>query len=259
MNRIDTLFNSKQKDVLSIYFSAGHPALDDTVKIIQELEKHGTDMIEIGMPFSDPMADGPVIQQSNQIALENGMTLKLLFEQLENIRDEVSIPLILMGYMNPVLQYGMESFCKKCNALGIDGIILPDMPVDEYETLYKKYFVQNHLHCIFLVSPQTSPERIHKLVAASSGFLYLVSSSSTTGAKDDFNPEQEDYFKRVLDMQTGLPLMVGFGISNHKTFKKVCKYAQGAIIGSAFIKALNEGDDLSRTIQQFVHNIRGEY
>jgi tryptophan synthase alpha chain len=258
MNRIDKLFQSKQKDVLSIYFSAGHPNLHDTVTIIHELEKHGADMIEIGMPFSDPMADGPVIQQSNQKALENGMTLELLFEQLKNIRDEINIPLILMGYMNPVLQYGMEAFCKKCNETGIDGIILPDMPVDEYETLYKKHFTQNHLHCIFLISPQTSPERIKHLAQASSGFSYLVSSSSTTGAKDDFSPEQEDYFKRVHNMHTGLPLMVGFGISNNKTFNKVCKYAQGAIIGSAFIKALEEGDDLRQNIQRFVYKIRGK-
>jgi tryptophan synthase alpha chain len=256
MNRINKLFAEKTTQVLSVYFTAGYPSRDDTPAIIEELANSGVDMIEIGMPFSDPMADGPVIQESNQQALENGMNLNLLFQQLNNIREKVSIPLVLMGYMNPVLQYGMEAFCEKCHETGIDGVILPDMPVNEYAAHHKTLFNKYDLHSIFLVTPQTSEDRIKKIAEEGSGFLYVVSSSTTTGAKNSFGESHEAYFKKISGMNLGLPFLVGFGISNHATFAKVCEYANGAIIGSAFIRALTATNDIRNNIQEFVHKIR---
>jgi tryptophan synthase alpha chain len=256
MNRIDELFKRKQQRILSVYFSAGFPKLNDTVKIIKELEKNRVDMIEIGMPFSDPMADGPVIQHSNQIALDNGMNLELLFDQLKDIRDQSSIPLILMGYTNPVMQFGIENFCKKCHETGIDGIILPDLPVDEFNETYKPIFKQYGLHKIFLVSPHTSQERLKKLTDASTGFVYFVSSSSTTGAKNNISGEQETYFKKIKELDIGgKPKMIGFGISNNETFEKACAYAHGAIIGSAFIKALSGDGSIEDNIKNFAKMI----
>jgi tryptophan synthase alpha chain len=257
MNRINRLFKDKPGNILSIYFTAGHPSVDSAPMIIKALAGAGADMIEIGMPFSDPMADGPVIQSSSTKALQNGMSLKLLFHQLKNIRKEVDIPLLLMGYLNPVLQYGMEKFCRDCAALGIDGIILPDLPLQVFQEEYEAVFEQSKLHNIFLISPQTSTERIQKLDAASLGFVYMVSSSSTTGIKGGFIAEQIAYFQRIRDLKLKNPSLVGFGISNHESFSTVCKYAQGAIIGSAFVKMLSEARDLEADIRRFVERIRG--
>ncbi len=238
-NRIHKKLDEEKK-LLSIYFSAGFPNLNDTVSIIQDLEKQGVDMIEIGLPFSDPLADGPTIQKSSTIALKNGMGTELLFDQLKDIRKTVSIPLIIMGYFNPVLQYGVENFCKKCRETGIDGLILPDLPLDvyleEYEAIFRKYNLIN----IFLITPQTSELRISQIDEASDGFIYMVSSASTTGAKNGLGEEQEAYFERIARMNLKNPQIVGFGISNARTFDQATKTAKGAIIGSAFIKMLSQ-------------------
>ena len=257
MNRINELFKSKKSNILSVYFTAGFPNLNDTVNIIKELEAAGVDMIEIGMPFSDPLADGPVIQNSSTIALSNGMSLNILFDQLKDIRSQVSIPLVLMGYVNPVLQYGYEKFCKKCKEVGIDGLIIPDLPISEYTTELKPYTTANGLSSIFLISPQTSDERIRLIDRESDGFIYVVSTSATTGAIGRFSDDQISYFLKVNQMNLSNPLMVGFGISNNNTFESVCKYANGAIIGSAFINALKESKDLKTSIHSFVNKIRG--
>ena len=237
MNRIEKKL-SENKKLLSIYFTAGYPQINDTILILKELEKNGVDMVEIGLPFSDPLADGPTIQASSTQALNNGMTTSLLFEQLEGIRDTVSIPLILMGYFNPVLQYGVEAFCKKCHEIGIDGLILPDLPLAEYQEHYKAIFDKYGLFNIFLITPQTSEERIREIDRASKGFIYMVSSASTTGAQQGFGNEQEDYFNRIASLSLSNPKIVGFGISNAETFKQATVHANGAIIGSAFIKML---------------------
>jgi tryptophan synthase alpha chain len=244
----------EDKKLLSIYFTAGYPSLNDTVSIIQDLEKSGVDMIEIGLPFSDPLADGPTIQESSTTALKNGMTSDTLFEQLVNIRKTVSIPLIIMGYFNPVLQYGVEKFCKKCQEIGIDGLILPDLPLDvyrnEYEPIFKKYGLLN----IFLITPQTSDERILQIDHASKGFIYMVSSASVTGSKSGFGKEQGDYFQRIASLKLSNPQIVGFGIKDSETFQQATKTAKGAIIGSAFIKYLTKNG--TSTISDFVAGIR---
>ena len=253
MNRIKQKLKEDKK-ILSIYFSAGYPNLEDTVQIIQELEKNGVDLIEIGLPFSDPLADGPTIQESSTIALKNGMNTALLFQQLRDIRKSVSIPLILMGYFNPVLQYGVAEFCAKCEEIGIDGLILPDLPLDvykqEYETIFKKHGLIN----VFLITPQTSDERINAIDKASDGFIYMVSSASTTGAKQGFGIEQSDYFERIAQMDLDNPQIVGFGISNSETFEQATQKAKGAIIGSAFIKHLTANG--VQGIADFVSQIR---
>ena len=257
MNRINNLFSEKESEILSVYFTAGYPGIDDTCKVIKAMADNGVDLIEIGMPFSDPMADGPVIQQSNDKALKNGMNLRLLFSQLEGIRSKVSIPLIMMGYLNPVMQYGVENFCKKCNELMIDGVILPDLPYEIYMKQYKEVFERYNLYKIFLISPQTSEERIRKIDEISNGFIYMVSSSSTTGIKTEIVKDQEDYFLRLQKMNLNNPRLIGFGISSHETFQRACRYASGVIIGSAFIKALAEEGDLEEKIRRFVEMIRG--
>ena len=256
MNRIDKLFQTKNKDILSVYFTAGYPHIDDTARIIEELSISGADILEIGIPFSDSVVDGPVIQNSNKLALENGMTLKILFSQLEGIRDKVSMPLILMGYINPVLQYGIENFCKSCKETGIDGIILPDLPLDEYVKDYREMFESYGLCNILLITPQTSDERIRKIDEASKGFLYVVSSASTTGEKASITGMQEEYFNRLKQLNLRNHQLIGFGISNNETFKRACSFANGAIIGSAFVKALTESDNLSKTINDFILNIK---
>ena len=237
MNRIQAKLKEDKK-LISIYFSAGFPALNDTEEIIKSLGKSGVDMIEIGLPFSDPLADGPTIQQSSTKALKNGMHTELLFEQLRDIRKEVSIPLILMGYFNPILQYGVEAFCKKCQAVGIDGFIIPDLPAQVYHEAYKTIFERYGLLNIFLITPQTSDARIRYMDSISNGFIYMVSSASTTGAQSGFSQKQQDYFKRVADLKLKSPQIVGFGISNNETFRQATTHAKGAIIGSAFIKFL---------------------
>lgn len=253
MNRIKQKLQENKK-LLSIYFTAGYPQLEDTISIIKNLEKHGVDMVEIGLPFSDPLADGPTIQKSSTIALKNGMSTEKLFTQLKGIRKEVNIPLIVMGYFNPMLQYGVEAFCEICQELGIDGIIMPDLPLDvyqkEYETIFKKYGLIN----IFLITPQTSEARIREIDSASEGFIYMVSSASTTGAKSGFGQEQQNYFARIAAMQLENPQVVGFGISNATTFEAATSHAKGAIIGSAFIKHLTQNGVAG--IEDFIGKIR---
>lgn len=254
-NRINQLFQEKTQNILSVYFTAGYPELKDTKKIIQELVKNGVDLIEIGMPFSDPVADGPVIQHSSLVALQNGMSVRELFSQLEDIRQSVDIPLILMGYINPILQYGLEAFCQKCREVGIDGLIIPDLPLSEYEEAYKSVFEANDLHNIFLITPQTSDERLRRIDEASSGFIYMVSSNSTTGAKAGISDMQKNYFERINTFGLKNRRLIGFGISNSQTFTNACQYAQGAIIGSAFVNYLGEEGSLEKKIQQFVDSI----
>lgn len=252
-NRIKSKLQEDKK-LLSIYFTAGYPSLNDTVQIIQDLEKNGVDMIEIGLPFSDPLADGPTIQESSTHALKKGMTTELLFDQLKDIRKSVSIPLIIMGYFNPMLQYGVEAFCKKCHEIGIDGLIMPDLPLDvyqsDYEVIFKKYGLLN----IFLITPQTSDQRIHQIDKASDGFIYMVSSASVTGSKSGFGQEQENYFERVAAMNLKNTQIVGFGIKDAETFKQATKTAKGAIIGSAFIKHLT-ANGITK-IADFINKIR---
>lgn len=239
MNRIQAKLKEDKK-LLSIYFSAGYPTLNDTVEIIKRLEDSGVDMIEIGLPFSDPLADGPTIQASSTQALKNGMHTELLFDQLKDIRESVSIPLILMGYFNPMLQYGVEAFCQKCEAIGIDGFIIPDLPAEVYHEDYKAIFDRYGLLNIFLITPQTSQSRIRYMDSISEGFIYMVSSASTTGAQSGFGAAQQDYFKRIETMRLKNPQIVGFGISNKDTFTQATTHAKGAIIGSAFIKHLTQ-------------------
>jgi len=255
-NRIDQLFQNKQKNILSVYYTAGFPQLNDTVKIAQYLEEAGADIIEIGMPFSDPLADGPTIQQSGTQALKQGMTIKLLFEQLQEVRQSVTLPIILMGYLNPVMQYGLENFCQQCQKVGIDALILPDLPMQEYLDEYKAIFESYGLYNIFLISPQTSEERIRLIDEHSHGFIYMVSSASITGAKTGISDEQVAYFKRVQAMQLKHPTLIGFGISNHETFSKACKHASGAIIGSAFIRVLEKSTNLKEDIKQYVNEVK---
>ena len=253
MNRINQKLQDNKK-LLSIYFTAGYPALNDTVKIIQDLEQNGVDMIEIGLPFSDPLADGPTIQASSTQALKNGMNTALLFEQLKDIRATVSIPLIVMGYFNPMLQFGVEAFCKKCHEIGIDGIIMPDLPLDVYQDKYEDIFKANGLANIFLITPQTSDARIRQIDAASDAFIYMVSSASVTGSQDGFGNSQEDYFNRIANMNLKNPQIVGFGIGNSETFNQATKKAKGAIIGSAFIKHLTHKG--VKDVGEFVKSIR---
>ncbi len=254
-NRINQLLERKKENILSVYFTAGYPNLNDTVEIIQQLEKNGVDLIEIGMPFSDPTADGPTIQKTSEKALLNGMNLKLLFEQLKTIRESVSIPLVLMGYFNPVYQFGVKEFCEKCAEIGIDGTILPDLPLDEFDAEYKTIFEANNLHNILLVTPQTSEKRIRQIDDASSGFIYMVSSSSTTGAGKKVEDFQQDYFERLKEMNLKNPRIIGFGISDNATFTNACKYANGAIVGSAFVSSFNNEVEPADSIAQFVKSI----
>jgi tryptophan synthase alpha chain len=258
-NRIDKLFSERDSEVLSIYITAGYPGLSDTVRLLKALQECGTDMVEIGIPFSDPLADGPVIQQSSQQALQNGMTLDLLFRQLEKIRESISIPLVLMGYLNPILQMGMEPFLERCRDTGIDGVIIPDLPLAEYEEQYLNMFRHHGIYHSLLITPQTDAARIRKIAACSEGFLYLVAAASTTGARRSVGAQQREYFERIREMELPLPGLIGFGISNRETFLTACKYARGAIIGSAFIKALGENDSLSleKRVERFVTEIRG--
>ena len=255
MNRLNELFKNKKEPILSIYFTAGYPNLNSTLDIAEALEKAGADFIEVGFPYSDPLADGPVIQNSSQIALQNGMNLPILFEQLKDLRKRVSIPVLLMGYVNPMLQYGVEKFCNSCAEAGVDGIIVPDLPMDEYENLYKNYFVVNNLSNIFLVTPQTSEERIRRIDELSNGFIYLLSSSSTTGKDLKVSNETDAYFKRIRDMKLKNPTMIGFGISDRKSFNKAAEYTRGAIVGSAFVKFLDSKDAL-RNVKGFLETIR---
>lgn len=254
MNRIDQLFNNKPQRILNIYCTAGFPALNDTLTVVEALQQSGVDMVELGMPFSDPLADGPVIQDSSTRAIANGMRISVLFEQLKGFRERVSIPVILMGYMNPVLQFGVENFCKKCAEVGVDGLILPDLPMDEYENEYRQLFEQYGLHLIFLVTPETTEARIRKIDSLSKGFVYAVSSSSTTG-KDKVMADQQAYFARLKAMGLQNPVLIGFGIKDRATFETACTNSNGAIIGSAFVKAIENSTNLQNDIQSFVKGI----
>ncbi|MBN2349283.1 MAG: tryptophan synthase subunit alpha [Bacteroidales bacterium] len=255
MNRIQQLFLQKKNNILSVYFTAGYPKLTDTGILIKTLAKSGVDMIEVGMPFSDPLADGPVIQHSSEIALLNGITMKLYFEQIFQVRSEVDLPLIFMGYLNMVIQFGPENFCAHCKDAGIDGVILPDMPVEIYKKEFRPIFEKYDLYPVFLITPQTSEERIKQLDAASKGFLYIVSSSSTTGIKHKIEHEQIEYFKRIQKIALKNPGIIGFGISNKDTFQQACAYAHGAIIGSAYIKILENSTDIEKDTQRFIEQI----
>ncbi len=253
MNRIDQKFKGDKK-LLSIYFSAGYPNLEDTVPVLKKLQAAGVDMVEIGLPFSDPLADGPTIQESSTQALRNGMNTEKLFSQLDGIRKEIEIPLVLMGYFNPMMQYGIEKFCQRCESIGIDGLIIPDLPVDVYNEHYKTLFDQHGLYNMFLITPQTSDKRIRYIDQVSNGFIYMVSSASVTGAKNTFGKTQTDYFQRIQKMELNTPTVVGFGISNAETYQAATKESRGAIIGSAFIKFLKEKG--VENIPEFIQSIR---
>ncbi|MDR1864259.1 MAG: tryptophan synthase subunit alpha [Bacteroidales bacterium] len=255
MNRIQSLFESKPTGVLSVYFTAGFPHLDDTTVIIRELERQGVDMMEIGIPFSDPMADGPVIQQSNGIALSNGMTLKKLFGQLEGIRGEVSAPLVMMGYLNPVIQYGAENFCRRCAEVGADGVIIPDLPFSDYLRDYKPLARRYGLSFIMLITPETSDERIRLIDEHTEGFIYMVSSASTTGAKDRFDEKTLDYFRRINAMKLKHPRLIGFGVSGKETCDAAQQHADGAIIGSSFIRLLSQ-NSIGEAVAKLITNIK---
>ena len=254
MNRIDEVFSKKKKGILNIYFTAGYPKINDTLRIAGALEVAGVDIIEIGIPYSDPIADGPTIQDSSQKALDAGMSLKLLMRQLQDLRKHVKIPVILMGYINPVLQYGFTKFCQDCKEVGIDGIILPDLPMQEYAEMYQGTFEDYGIYNIFLMTPQTSEKRVLQINNASKGFIYMVSSASITGAKQEVSQAQINYFERIQKMNLSVERLIGFGISNKETFDNVCQYASGAIIGSAFINQLNK-DDSNEAITSFVGSI----
>ena len=252
MNRIDHLFKEKKGEILSVYMTAGYPQLGDTAPLLKALQKHGADMVEIGIPFSDPLADGPVIQESSQLALRNGMKLDLLFQQLEGIRPAIQIPLLLMGYLNPILKMGMERFLERCRDAGIDGVIIPDLPPAEYESRFSELFSAYGIYNALLITPHTDEKRIRRMAELSGGFLYLVADASTTGMRDTLEDHQLEYFQRIQTMDLPVPGLIGFGISNRLTFLEACKYARGAIIGSAFIRAIGEPGEL--TLDQKVHN-----
>jgi tryptophan synthase alpha chain len=255
MNRIHYLFNNKKERVLSIYFTAGFPQLEDTIPVMEAIQAGGADIIEIGIPYSDPVADGPTIQDSNKFALENGMTMRLLFDQLIAFRAKIHLPVVLMGYLNPIIQFGMEEFCKKCKEVGVDGLIVPDLPMQQYLDEYKALFDQYGIVNTFLISPQTSEKRIREIDENTDGFIYMVSSHSITGAKSKITDEQIAYFKRVEEMNLKNPRLIGFGISDSETFSTASKFSNGAIIGSAFIKTIKESQDLNSDIQGYIQSV----
>jgi tryptophan synthase alpha chain len=258
MNRISALFSQATEPILNVYTTAGFPHFEDTMTVLNALQKGGVDIIEVGMPYSDPVADGETIQLSNQAALEQGMSVAHLFEQLKDMRKSITVPVLLMGYINPVLQYGVEAFCAKCAEVGVDGLILPDLPMLEYEASYKAIFEKYGLYNILLITPQTNDERIRHIDSVSKGFIYMVSSASTTGAKTGISADQEVYFSRIAAMNLQNPRLIGFGISDHESFMKASKNASGAIIGSAFVKMIAQAKDLQAEIVEFVQSIKGK-
>src|SRR6187401_215460 len=255
MNRIKNLFQRKSTHILNVYCTAGYPQLKSTIDVMKALEENGADMIELGMPYSDPLADGPVIQQSSSVALANGMTIKKLFEQLKDFRKTISVPVVLMGYMNPILQYGFEKFCADAASVGVDGLILPDLPEHEFETEYGTIIKKHGLDFIFLVTPETSEERIKKLDELSTGFLYAVSSSSTTGSDKNMT-DLKSYLQKLKGMNLKNPVLVGFGIKDKTTFETACADANGAIIGTAYIKALAEPGNVAEITRKFLESIK---
>ena len=256
MSKLDLVFKEKSKRILNVYCTAGYPALDSTMKVMASLQKNGADIIELGMPYSDPLADGEVIQVSSIKALANGMNIAVLFDQIKDMRKSISIPVILMGYMNPILQYGFEAFCKKAKEVGIDGLILPDLPLFEFEDSYGKIITENNLDFIFLVTPETPEQRVKKLDSLSNGFLYAVSSSATTGKDKDFNLVSQ-YLQKLQAMRLKNPILVGFGIKDKATFDAATVHTQGAIIGSAYIQQLTKGGDIETTTSQFLNSVLG--
>ena len=255
MNRINKLFKEEKNNILSIYFTAVYPSLNDTTEIIKTLDECRVDLIEIGMPFSDPIADGPVIQDSSNIAIKNGMNLSILFGQLKLIRNITQIPIVLMGYLNPVYQYGYENFINKIIDCDIDGVIIPDMPLSDYENHFKNQFDKFNISFISLISPNTSDKRIKEIDSISNGFIYVVSSSSITGKRSDFSDEQINYFKRIENLKLINPKIIGFGISDKDSYRSACQYSNGAIIGTSFIKALS-GNNLKKSIKNYISGIR---
>ena len=254
MNRINKLFRKKNKNILSIYFTAGFPGLDDTVPILQALQDNGIELVEIGIPFSDPMADGVVIQQSSHAALKNGMSIRRLFSQLTDVRRKIEIPLVMMGYLNPIMQFGFEEFCRECKRVDVDGMIIPDLPMSDYLTDYKPIAEKYGLEFIFLITPETSDERIQEIDENTNGFIYMVSSAATTGTQSSFDA-QTGYFNRINSMNLKNPRLIGFGVSNKATLDMVCRYSSGAIVGSAFIKALNETTDIESAVKLVLKNL----
>jgi len=248
MNRINFLFEKKKENILSVYFTAGYPKLEDTLPTLLSLQTNGVDLIEIGIPFSDPMADGIVIQNSSQVALQNGMSIRKLFDQLTAVRAQIHIPLIMMGYLNPVMQFGFENFCKECSRVGVDGMIIPDLPLSDFLAEYKEIALRYRLEFIFLITPETSEERIRLIDSHTNGFIYMVSSAATTGTQTSFDNKVE-YFNRINAMNLKNPRLIGFGISNKSTRDMVCRYSSGAIIGSAFINALQETQDVEKGVK----------
>lgn len=254
--RLKTLFETKKSNILSIYFTAGYPEVNDTMEIIKNLDAAGVDLIEIGMPFSDPLADGPVIQESSQKAIQNGMTLKLLFEQLADLRKHTQIPIVLMGYLNPVMQYGVEAFLSKCVEVGVDGLILPDLPLEIYVEDWKAQFEKKGVSNILLITPQSSENRIKAIDNASSGFVYVVSSNSITGANKKFD-RQAEYYKSIKERNLNNPTLIGFGIHDSETFKEACEYSNGVIVGTAFIKHISKNGISEDSISGFVRQLKG--
>ncbi len=252
MNRITNLFNTKKSGILSVYFTAGYPQLNDTVSILKEIQSKNIDMVEIGIPFSDPMADGPVIQEASNQALRNGMSLKKLFDQLKGVRTEIHIPLIFMGYLNPIMQYGFENFCRDCAAAGIDGMIIPDLPFNDYITEYKPVAEKYDIKMIMLITPETSEERIRLIDANTDGFIYMVSSAATTGAQKSFDEKKQAYFNRINNMGLKNPRLIGFGISNKATLDAAMANASGAIVGSKFVQLLHESGNPSVAVDKLL-------
>lgn len=255
MNRINQLFKQKDRNILSVYFTAGFPKIDDTVLTLKELQSNGVDLVEIGIPFSDPMADGVVIQQSSHVALRNGMSIRKLFEQLTEVRNEIQIPLVMMGYLNPIMQFGFENFCRECDKVGVDGMIIPDLPMSDYLSEYKLIAEKYNLKFIFLITPETSEQRIREIDEHTDGFIYMVSSVAVTGVQNNFD-SRVAYFNRINAMNLKNPRLIGFGISNKATLDAVNRYASGAIIGSAFIKAMQEKGDVSAGVRLMLDNLK---
>lgn len=256
-NRLDKLFATKSEEILNVYFTAGHPTLESTSEVIKALDKNGVDLVEIGMPYSDPMADGPTIQDSSQKALANGMTLDILFDQVKKVRETTQIPLIMMGYLNQMIQFGKEKFLNKAAEVGIDGLIIPDLPMALYEKDYQSLFDSHNIRKTFLITPETSVVRIRKISSLSKGFIYMVSKSSITGSSSDISEHQKAYFQRIKDMNLPNPKLIGFGIHDKATYNTACANAHGAIIGSAFIRAIEAGrNNIEETVRDFISSIR---
>jgi tryptophan synthase alpha chain len=256
MNRIENLFAKKQKNILSVFFTAGYPNLHDTMPVLTALQSAGIDLVEIGIPFSDPLADGPVIQESSMLALENGMNIRFLFEQLREMRKTIQLPVVLMGYLNPVMQFGVEKFLQECRSVGIDGLILPDLPMDVYEKSYQKAFDENEVAPVFLVTTRSPLERIQKAESLGKGFLYLVSSSSTTGSGNLFSAEQEAAIKKTKEAIQQIPVLTGFGIHNKKTLETAFRYTQGAIVGTAFIRSLDQKENAEAAVADLLNKLK---